>query len=291
MKSRKKVSRKKAAHKTRTRRSRNRNNRRTKRGGMMRSARAVAGTLLYHDILPLIRARQIINNTGRDPQPQEGSITLEDERFYRTFADIPVDDGIKDSIRNLREELKNPVKNADKMKSIKEKYDAIIAKLEQERKKQIANQERRLMIVGKPSRQPSQYIASVTDVGSDVSSLKTNQPILELFVNQPFSSPNTTRNPDYSTQKGTPSKPPSKSELVPHRPAAFEGNDEPNTPSKILFGTETPVPSPQVQSPPPPPPQPQPEQRKTQENWNPHLQSGPLSPDTTIPKKLNFDQP
>ena len=127
-------SRKKTAHRTRMRRSRVcRRRRRTKRGGMMRSGRAVAGTLFYHEILPLIRAQQIIYNTGHDPQPDQGSITKANERFYQTFADIPVDDGIKESIRNLREELNNKVKIADKMKSIKDKYDAIMAKLEKEK--------------------------------------------------------------------------------------------------------------------------------------------------------------
>lgn len=129
MKSRKKVLRKKTVHRTRMRRSRV--CRRTKRGGMTRSAR----TLIYQDILPLIRAHQILYITGHDPQPHEGSITKAKERFYKTFADIPLDDGIKESIRELHKELKDPVKIADKMKSIKDKYDAIMTKLEEERRK------------------------------------------------------------------------------------------------------------------------------------------------------------
>lgn len=99
MKSPKKVSRKKPAHRTRIRRSRVcRRRRRTKRGGMMRSAREVAGRLVFHDILPLIRAEQIFYHQGHEPNPHDGSITNANERFYRTFADIPIDEGIKDSI-------------------------------------------------------------------------------------------------------------------------------------------------------------------------------------------------
>jgi len=257
MKSRKKISRKKTASR-RSRRARNK----SKRGGMMRSAR----TLLYHEILPLIRAQQIIYNTGHDPQPDQGSITKANERFYKTFADIPVDGGIKESIRNLREELKDPVKNADKMKSIKDTYDAIMAKLEEERKKQEKARARGLMVVGKAYTPTSQYIASVTDVSSP----KMNQPILQQFVNQqfvnqPFSSPNTKRNPEYLPQTDTPSKPRAKSELsLLRNRAAFDDNDndrdDAKTPSKILFG----------------------------KNRNPQLQLGPLSPSTSILKKIDF---
>ena len=295
MKSRKKVSCKKPAHRTRMRRSQVCRRRRTKRGGMMRSAR----TLIYQDILPLIRAQQIIYNTGHDPQPDQGSITKANERFYQTFADIPVDDGIKESIRNLREELNNKVKIADKMKSIKDKYDAIMAKLEEERKKkdQARARARWLKVVGNPYTPTSQYIASVTDVSSP----RMNQQILQQFVNQPFSSPNIERYPEYLTQTGTPAKPPAKSELSLLRNRAEidhddddddndndndndnDDNDEPKTPSKILFGTETPMSSPHIRSPPPPP-----GQRRNQENRNPQLQLGPLSPSTSILKKIDF---
>jgi hypothetical protein len=253
---------------------------------MMRSARAVAGTLLYHEILPLIRAQQIIYNTGHDPQPDQGSITKANERFYQTFADIPVDDGIKESIRNLREELNNKVKIADKMKSIKDKYDAIMAKLEEERKKkeQARARARWLKVVGNPYTPTSQYIASVTDVSSP----KMNQMNLQQFVNQPFSSPNIERYPEYLTQTGTPAKPPAKSELSLLRNRADNNDDDDDRdgeeiPSKILFGTETPMSSPHIRSPPPPP-----GQRRNQENRNPQLQLGPLSPSTSILKKIDF---
>jgi len=236
--------------------------------------------LFYHEILPLIRAQQIIYNTGHDPQPDQGSITKANERFYQTFADIPVDDGIKESIRNLYEELNNPVKNADKMKSIKDKYDAIMAKLEEERKKQeqARAQARGLMVVGKAIIPTSQHIASVTGVSS---------PNLQQFVNMPFSSPNTKSNPKYLPQTNTPAKLPRKRELRHRNRAEVDHNDDDDddakSPSKILFGTETPISSPQVRSPPPPL-----GQKTNQENRNPQLQLGPLSPSTSILKQLDF---
>lgn len=278
MKSRKKVSRKKpASRRSRSRRARNK----SKRGGMMRSARALAGTLIYHDILPLIRAQQIIYNTGHDPQPDQCSITKANERFYQTFADIPVDDGIKQSIQNLHEELNNPVKIADKMKSIKDKYDAIMTKLEEERKKKEQARARGVMVVGKAYTPTSRYIASVTDVSSP----NIDKTILHQFVNQPFSSPNIERYPEYLPQTDTPAKPPTKSELGRRNQAEVDVDDngETVTPSKILFGTETPMSSPPPFRSPPPP-----DQKRNQENRNPQL--GPLSPDIAIHKQLNFNK-
>ena len=211
MKSRKKVSRKKTAHRTRMRRSRSRGDRtrnKSNRGGMMRSARAVVGTLVYHDILPLVEASRFINNVGYDPKPDDGSITKAYKRFYRTFADIPVDDGIKESIRNLREELNDPVKNADKIKSI---YDAIMKKLEEEKKKPLANPSQGLMVVGKSFRPPSyQERLSLVDVGRGASASGGDSPRFDQFVNPPFRSPNPQRYPDYSTKPKTPLKPLSK---------------------------------------------------------------------------------
>jgi len=230
MKSQKKVSRKKtarASHKTSVRRNSGRRSFRirnkSRRGGMMRSARAVVGTLVYRDILPLINARRIIYNTGHDPKPDDGSITKEDERFYRTFVDIPVDSAIRTSINQLREEVKDPVKNADKMKLIKEKYDAIMKKLEEEKKKQLDNQDQKLMVVGKSFIPPSyQERLSLVDVGP-LAAASGGESSLGPFINQPFTfSPNSQRYSDYSTQKVTPTKPPSKSVLRQKIPQDLE---------------------------------------------------------------------
>jgi hypothetical protein len=221
MKSRKKVSRKKTASR-RSRRARNK----SKRGGMVGSARAIAGTFFYHEILPLIREyHQFIHITGHDPQPDEGSITKANERFYQTFKDIPIDNGIKESIQELRKELNHPLKTADKMKSIKDKYDAIMTKLEEERKKQkqIPNKQQSLKVISY-SRPALQHI--VTD---HVSSPNINKgSILEQFVNPPFSSPNLTRNTEYSTQKKTPDKPQTKSKLDRHNQSEGDGDDNQN---------------------------------------------------------------
>jgi hypothetical protein len=235
---------------------------------MIRSARAVAGTLLYYDILPLIRAQQIIYRTGHDPQPADGSITNVNERFYRTFADIPADDGLKTSIEELRKELEDPVKNADKMKSIKEKYDAIMKKLDEEKRKQSEKQPQgRMMVVGKaftPSPRQLPQIQNDSPIGfSHSTGIKEN--MLRSVVKPPFSSPDSQRYRQYSTEQGTPAKLPSKSELSLHQRPVFDHNNETKTPSKILFGTETPPQLSPVRSSPPP--------NSIKENKNPQMLS------------------
>jgi hypothetical protein len=277
MKSRKKVSRKKAAYKTRIRRSRGHSNRRTKRGGMMRSARAVAGTLLYHDILPLLSRASVNINFGRDPKADEYSITKQNERFYKTILDFPVDDGINDSIEKLREELTNPVKTADKIKSIKEKYDAIIKKLDEEERKQMNKQSPQdMMVVGKQFTSSHRPILSATGL-SPSSTPNSNYPgisrTISTVVNQPFSTP---RRPDYSTNKPEPDTLPSKGEI---RADDDRKQPEYGTPIRNPFKEGVPTNSPYF-SPPPP------DQTANQENQNPQML---LSPGPSPVGRLLFD--
>ncbi len=273
MKSRKKVSRKKAApHKTRSRRSRVRTNRRTKRGGMIRSVRAVAGTLLYHDILPLLSRASVNIHFGREPTPDEHAITTKNERFYKTILDFPVDNGIKNSIEELRKDLEHPVKTADKMKSIKEKYDAIIKKLDEEKKKQHAKQARELMVVGKPFTPQNQggLLSSVVNVGPGAAS-GDDSPIASI-INPPFYSPNLKRYPHYSTQRETSTNPLSKSDIRPSDDNKLQITGTPLRP----FNPDVSIISPYSQPPP----------SVRQKN----LKSLLISPSRGPSKQLNFNE-
>ena len=281
MKSRKKVSRKKtamASRKTTTRRNSKRTHSgrrrftRIKRGGTI-PAPVIQRlrTFMVHNMLPLISQARPNIHLGHNPQPADGSITNVNDRFYRTFADIEFEDGdIKESIRNFIEEVQNPVKNTDKMKSIKEKYDAIIKKLEEEKKKQLANPSQGLMVVGKQfTPPPYQEKSSFLNVARGASASGGVSPPLGPFINPPFTfSPNPQRNPDYSTKTNTPSKPLSKKDTI-----RFNNNiDETGTP------TQTPTKSISFSSPlhSPPPPSANDEQRL-------------LGPDDA--KTLDFDEP
>lgn len=188
----------------------------------MRSVR----TLLYHDILPLLSRARLNIYLGREPTPDEYAITKENDRYYGTILDFPVDNGIKKSIEELHKELDHPVKTADKFKSIKEKYDAIIKKLEEEKKKQLAKQERELMVVGRqftPSPRQLPQIQNDSPIGfSHSTGIKEN--MLRSVVKPPFSSPDIKRNPYYSSTKKSPAKPLSKGELSLHRIPEIENS-------------------------------------------------------------------
>ena len=256
---------------------------------MMRSAGAVAGRLLYHEILPLLSRARLNIYLGREPTPDEYAITKENDRYYGTILDIPADDGIKTSIEELRKELENPVKNADKMKSIKEKYDAIIKKLEEERKKQLAKQARELMVVGRQFTPQSQggLLSSVVNVGpgaaSAASASSGGDSSIAPFIKPPFSSPNIERYPKvYSTQKETPQKPHPKSVIRPQNDNQLQiiGTPLKNPFNKFNKG-EPPINSPYF-SPPPP------DQAANKENQKPQLL---LSPGPTPVGRLDFDSP
>ena len=276
MKSRKKVSRKKTSHKTRTRRSRSRSRGRTKRGGMFAAARRT----VYHDILPLLSQVRINIHLGRVPKQDEGSITKENERFYETILDIPVDDGIKESIKNLREELSNPVKSADKWSSVLKAYDIIIKTLEEEKRKQSKKQPSAIKVVGKPfTPTPTPRIQVASAIGVTPSpQLLNKENILNRFVKPPFSSPDRERNPQYLTNQETSANPRPKNELTPEGTGASDA-PHPETPIRNPFTNEGPFSSP-FRSPPPPD-----FTTNNNENYNPQLL---LSPGPGPATKLVF---
>jgi hypothetical protein len=281
MKSRKKVSHKKAApHKTRSRRShsRIRSKRQTKRGGMF-GAKPISmiqrlRTFMIHEIRPLVSPELITYTTGYDPKPSDHSVTKANERFYRSFVDIPPDSSIKVSIKDLYKELKDPVKNADKMNTIKKKYDEIIKMLDEEEKKQQAEQSRQAAMnaMGKQFTPPTPVLsATVVGSSSTPNSKSARSSAISSLVNPPFSTP---RQPDYSTNKPEPDTLPSKGEIRPPGQSLGEG-----TPPRNPFDKgEPPINSPYF-SPPPP------NQSGNQENQNPLL----LSPDPALVKILNFN--
>ena len=97
--------------------SRSRTHTRVKRGGMFsrvagpalaNTARETIGTVLFHDIRPFfVKYNQYI--VGIDPKPEDGFVVKNGDKFFESFADIPIDSEIKASIRNFKEELENPV--------------------------------------------------------------------------------------------------------------------------------------------------------------------------------------
>ena len=223
MKSRKKVSRKKTArHKTSMRRNSKRTHGRRQRFTRIKRGGTITvpviqklRTFMVHNILPIVTQARPNIHLGHDPKPDEGGITNVNDRFYGTFEDIKFEDGdIKESIRNFIEEVKNPVKSADKSSTLMNKYNKIIKKLDEEEKKQTKG----MMVVGTraftPNHTKTEKIkASFLKVGPGAGA-GGDSPFND-FVNKPFSSPNIKRYPDYSTDTTEPKNPGDKSVFRP----------------------------------------------------------------------------
>lgn len=221
MKTRKTVSYKKAAHKTRRGRSRSRS--RAKRGGTM-TKKMMMNMLrlrMYHNILPLLNTKPIIYETGVDPNPNEYNITESNKQYYRSITDIPAENPITTSFRNLLEELTHPVKTFDKFKSLKTKYDEAMMKLQTEEKRKKGQTE---MVQGRslPVSTPvTDTVVKPTISDSGTSPQSNYKELISKYINQPFSSPRT----QISSSSSTPQKLKSKSEL-PERIRNGDGDED-----------------------------------------------------------------
>lgn len=226
---------------------------RSKRGGMfparrLGTAAAASRSWLQDVVVPLLTKT---NNyiTRANPQANDPNITKYEERYYRTFADIPIDtSATEDIIRNLKEELSHPVKNIDKLKTL---HDKIMKTLEDEKRKQQQkeNAGQRSNSTGTPT-----FTSLSKPVSISVSSIRDNQPLeksrmdaLSQFVKAPFGTPNVDTRPEYSSSSITPAKPRQKSSL--EREDVNIDEDDLQLPA-VLFDNETPTSSP-FRSPPP----------------------------------------
>ena len=262
----KKVSRKKRDNKTKRRtragtrsRSRSHGSRRTrnrptrvKRGGMHAVKRFVHNPVrsyFYGTVLPILKTydNQVV---GYNPHPSDGSVVKYGERYYRTIADIPIDEGTKEIINNLKKELKDlkdPVKNFDKIKSA---YDKVISKLEEKKQQDKENGGKSNPITASTfSPSPSVPPFSLQQKGSQGRE-RVGAP--SQIMNQPFGTPNTDRYPYYSSGSVTPAKPRPKGTIgeVVDDDHDDDDDDDDRT-AQVLFGVETPLSSP-IRLPPPP---------------------------------------
>lgn len=207
---------------------------RVKRGGMLartvdQSAKIAARKYFYENVIPLLI--QYDTNVGQNPQPSDGSVVPLGQRNYRSFADIPTDDGIKESIRELKKEINNPVKNVDKMNTL---YKKIMEWLENEKRKQHQKEKGSQLPYGSVSTFSSPPLIPTPRPSFPTSANRpysaTAAAAAAGLVNPPFSTPDTHRH-DYSTHAGTPDKPPSKSD----NPYYTHANDtEVIDPSRVL---------------------------------------------------------
>lgn len=113
-------------------RSRQQRKRTMKRGGML--PHRAARTSILHDVLPLFT--KFNTKFGKNPTPEQKALVLKGERYYRSFADFPVDGPLKASITELKKEFSSTEQNAQKALDI---YNKILQALEDAEKRQKEN--------------------------------------------------------------------------------------------------------------------------------------------------------
>jgi hypothetical protein len=177
-------------------RTRTRTHTRVKRGGMFSRAgtlantvRETVGTVLVHDIKPFFtQYNQYI--AGINPKPEDGYVVINGDKFFESFADIPIDPDIKASIHNFKEELKNPPQTFDKAVTT---FKNLITILD-DRKKQLDKEN--IKPPGDSSHLTPVFKPSSSSLSSPLSTLslagnttQSPRPNLGQYIQEPFTSP------------------------------------------------------------------------------------------------------
>ena len=179
-------------------RSRSRTHTRVKRGGMFsrvaagpalaNTARETIGTVFFHDIRPFfVKYNQYI--VGVDPKPEDGFVVKNGDKFFKSFADIPLDSEIKTSIENFKKELTDPLQTFDKALTTFKNLIKILDDRKKERDKKNSRP---------PDYHPTKFFksSSSSSLSSPLSTLSiagntTQSPRLNLdpYFRKPFNSP------------------------------------------------------------------------------------------------------
>ena len=117
----------------------------TKRGGMfhgaMSAARSNMGTTLYHDIIPLLTQYRYYLLTQEAPKAGDHVIVPHGEKHHTLFEGIEIDKGTKESIKNSKEDLENPVKGFGNLKTLYDKVTEGIKKKKKSKRGQIVQEQ------------------------------------------------------------------------------------------------------------------------------------------------------
>ena len=198
------------------RRSRSRRHRqRTKRGGMHRAVSALRSTY-YHDFIPLITQYRNYLLTQKTPLPSDGVMVNHGEKYRTLLEGVEIDNGVKESIRNFKKELEDPVKGVDKFKALAEMYNKLISKLEEERKRKIESAHQQALARGNTRTVTDQRPTSLLTSSQRTSSSPSPSPSPSALANTPTTlrMPLTTiQSPSSVNSLTSPQKPRTKSEL------------------------------------------------------------------------------
>lgn len=132
----------------------------TKRGGMLSRLSTISPRIYFiHNVLPLFTEFTTYMNPNRNPIPEDKSIVNFGERYYNSFADIPVDEALKASIRELQKDW-NTEKSAEKALNA---YNKLLQTYEDAKKRQQQKENRPTPPTGQTFSHPlSASLASIT---------------------------------------------------------------------------------------------------------------------------------
>ena len=202
-------------------RSRSRRRQKTKRGGMHRAVSAVRstlGTTYYHEFIPLLTQYRNYLLTQKAPLPSDGVMVNHGDKYRTLLEGVEIDNGVKESIRNFKKELEDPVKGVDKFKALAEMYNKLISGLEEEeRKRKIESAHQQALARGNTRTVTDQRLTSLlTSSSQRTSSSPLASSSSSPFANTPLGlrAPLATlQSPSSVNSLTSPQKPRTKSEL------------------------------------------------------------------------------
>ena len=105
----------------------------TKRGGALSRLSTISPRIYFiHNVLPLFTEFTTYMNPNPNPRPEDKSIVKFGERHYSSFADIPEDEALKASIRELQKDWSKE-KTAEKAYGL---YNKLLKTYEDAKKRQ-----------------------------------------------------------------------------------------------------------------------------------------------------------
>jgi hypothetical protein len=172
---------------------------RARRGGTRNTANSIR-RYIVHKILPLLAEYKYYTG-AHIPHASSGTLVKHGERHYRTFVDIPPDDGAKESFRELRKDFADPVKNLDKLKTAHDKLKELVDEEKRKYNEQNGPQTPRRPASSLSFNSRLQLLSPYLSPSTISRITQFDQPQSEYPT-----TPNAGVTPDYSTPQKVPSK-------------------------------------------------------------------------------------
>jgi hypothetical protein len=160
--------------------------------GAMLAARSKMGITLSHDIIPLLTQYRYYLLTKEAPKAGDRVIVPHGEKHHTLFEGIEIDNGTKESIKKLKEELDDPLKWFDKLKTLYDKVTDGMKKKKKSKREQIVQEE--IKSFQSPDVSPTSFILQGKSFGAIPS------PTQVLSSSSPFAqTPQSLTKPHFNT--------------------------------------------------------------------------------------------